>query len=167
VNDLDLKVFKATLENAESISHIWEIVCAERIYTSVDKPFTHQQEREYISSLSEREGIFIAEVEGKTIGFQTLDLWSKFLKSFAHVGTIGTFFLPEWRGKGISYILANQTFDFARANNFEKLVIYIRKKNERAIKFYQNLGFIRKGELIRQVKIDNIYEDEVFMEKFL
>lgn len=164
---MDLKVFKATLENAESISYIWEIICDEKVHTSVDKPFTSQQERDYISSLSEREGIFIAEVEGKIIGFQTLDLWSKVLNSFAHVGTIGTFILPEWRGKGISYILANQIFDFARKNSFEKLLIYVRKTNERAIKFYQNLGFIRKGELIQQVKIDNIYEDEVFMEKFL
>ncbi|MFX1385017.1 MAG: GNAT family N-acetyltransferase [Promethearchaeota archaeon] len=164
---MELKIRKATPKDAKNISYIWEVICSERIYTSVDKAFTARQEREYISSLSEREVIFIVEVDNKAIGFQTLDLWSKILNSFNHVGTIGTFILPEWRGKGISYILANHTFDFARAKDYKKVVIYVRKGNERAIKFYQNLGFHIKGELERQVKINNIYENEVFMEKFL
>ena len=164
---LELRIRKATLEDAKSISNIWEVICAERIYTSVDRAFTAQQEREYISSLSEREAIFVAELDNKIVGFQSLDLWSKVLNSFRHVGVIGTFILPELRGKGISYILANQTFDFARANDYTKIVIYVRKGNQRAMKFYQNLGFIMKGELEAQVNIDGIMENEVFMEKFL
>jgi len=96
-----------------------------------------------------------------------LDLWSKVIDSFKHVGTIGTFILPEWRRKGISYILASHTFDFAKANDYIKIVVYVRKGNEQAIKFYQSLGFLIKGELERQVLIDNVYENEVFMEKFL
>jgi len=167
VKFLELKIRKATPKDAKSISYIWEVVCAERIYTSVDKAFTTQQEREYISSLSKREAIFVAEVDIKIVGFQTLDLWSKILNSFRHVGIVGTFILPELRGKGISYFLANKTFDFVRANDYKKLVIYVRKGNERAIKFYQNLGFIIKGELEGQVNIDGIMENEVFMEKFL
>ena len=164
---LELKTRRAKAKDAKSISFIWEVVCAERIYTSVDKAFTAQQESEYISSLSEREAIFVAEIDNKIVGFQTIDLWSKILTSFRHVGSIGTFILPKWRGQGISYILANQTFDFARANDYTKIVIYVRKGNERAIKFYQNLGFITKGELEAQVNIDGIMENEVFMEKFL
>jgi len=167
VKYLELKTRRAKAKDAKSISFIWEVVCAERIYTSVDKAFTAQQESEYISSLSEREAIFVAEIDNKIVGFQTIDLWSKILTSFRHVGSIGTFILPKWRGQGISYILANQTFDFARANDYTKIVIYVRKGNERAIKFYQNLGFITKGELEAQVNIDGIMENEVFMEKFL
>jgi phosphinothricin acetyltransferase len=164
---MEVKIRKATQEDAEDISQIWEVVCAERIYTAVSTPFTAKQEREYLSSLSEREGIFIAEFNNKLIGFLSLDLWSKVIDSFSHVGTIGTFILPEWRGKGISYNLADCIFDFAKANEYEKIVIYVRKGNERAIKFYQNLGFLLKGELERQVLIDGMYENEVFMEKFL
>jgi ribosomal protein S18 acetylase RimI-like enzyme len=167
VKFLELQIREAMPKDAKSISNIWEVICAERIYTSVDKAFTAQQEREYISSLSPREAIFVAELDNKIVGFQSLDLWSKVLNSFRHVGVIGTFILPEFRGKGISYILANQTFDFARANNYTKIVIYVRKGNQRAIKFYQNLGFITKGELEAQVNIDGIMENEVFMEKFL
>jgi len=167
VEFLEVKIRKATPDDAESISYIWEVVCAERIYTAVSTPFTAKQESEYISSLSEREGLFVAEFNNKIVGFLSLDLWSEVIDSFKHVCTIGTFILPEWRGKEISYILANHAFDFAKGNDYIKIVVYVRKGNERAMKFYQSLGFHIKGELERQVLIDNVYENEVFMEKFL
>lgn len=84
-----------------------------------------------------------------------------------HVCQIGTFILPTFRGNGISYKLANHTFEFARKNDFKKIVIYVRKGNERAIRFYQNLGFILKVELKQQVLIDGKFDDEIFMEIFL
>jgi RimJ/RimL family protein N-acetyltransferase len=39
--------------------------------------------------------------------------------------------------------------------------------NTGAQAFYRSLGFISKGILKWQVKIDGRYEDEVFMERFL
>ena len=39
--------------------------------------------------------------------------------------------------------------------------------NKNAQAFYKNLGFVPKGVLTRQVKIDGKYEDEIFMELFL
>ncbi|GAG55291.1 unnamed protein product [marine sediment metagenome] len=78
---MEVKIRKATPDDAGSISHIWEVVCAERIYTAVSTPFTAKQESEYISSLSEREGIFVAEFNNKIVGFLSLDLWSKVIDS--------------------------------------------------------------------------------------
>jgi L-amino acid N-acyltransferase YncA len=111
--------------------------------------------------------IFLAEKEGKIIGFQSLDKWAKFTDSFDHVGTIGTFVHPVYRYKKVGRKLTDYTFEFARTNGYEKFVVYIRAKNENAITFYKKLGFIEKGVLTRQVKIDNVYEDEIFMEMFL
>jgi len=54
-----------------------------------------------------------------------------------------------------------------RANGYEKIVIYVRAGNTGAQAFYRSLGFVLKGILERQVKIDGQYEDEVFMELFL
>ena len=157
----------ATSDDAEAISAVWEVVCAERVYTAVNQPFTPQQEREYIASLSDREGIFLAEVEGCIVGFQSLDQWVKYTDSFDHVGSMGTIILPEWRGKGIGRRLAEHTLGFARANGYEKIVIYVRAGNTGAQAFYRGQGFETKGVLARQVKIDDRYEDEVFMELFL
>ena len=164
---MEIKIRKANAEDAKEISHIWEIICAEKIYTAVSKPFTTEQERRYINNLTDREGIFVAEKEGQIIGFQSLDKWAEYSDSFDHVGVMGTFIIPEWRKKGIGTQLARETFKFARISKYEKIIIYIRSSNEGALKFYKNLGFVEKGILSRQVKIDNKYEDEIFLELFL
>jgi L-amino acid N-acyltransferase YncA len=158
---------KATLNDANQISVIWSVICAERIYTAVNIPFSPEQERQYISSLTHREAIFIAEKSDQIIGFQSLDLWAKYTDSFDHVGVVGTFILPEWRQKSIGTELTKKMFNFARMNSYEKLIIYVRSKNSGAITFYKNMGFIEKGILTRQVKIDNQYDDEIFLELFL
>lgn len=161
------RIRRATPDDAEAISAIWEVICAELVYTAVNRPFSPEQERAYIASLSEREGVFVAEVEGRIVGFQSLDRWARYTDSFDHVGTLGTFVLPEWRGKGIGRQLARHTMDFACAHGYEKLVVYVRAGNRRAQDFYRSLGFIPCGVLTRQVKIDGCYDDEVFMEMFL
>jgi ribosomal protein S18 acetylase RimI-like enzyme len=164
---MQIDIHRARPEDAGSISGIWEIICAERSFTAVSQPFSPQQEREYILSLSDREGIFVAEANREIIGFQSLDLWAKYTDSFDHVGVMGSFVLPDWRRKGIGRLLANHTLDFARANGYEKIIIYVREGNAGAQAFYRSLGFEQKGVLTRQVKIDGEYEDEVFMEMFL
>ena len=164
---MQFSIRKATPNDATQISKIWEVICAERTYTAVNLPFSPEQEKQYISSLSNREATFLAEKPDRIIGFQTLDLWAKYTDSFDHVGVMGTFILPEWRNKGIGTQLAKKTFTFARVNNYEKVVIYVRANNIGAITFYKNLGFIEKGILTRQVRIDNQYEDEIFLELFL
>ena len=70
---MQISIRKATVNDVETISSIWEIICAERLYTALNIPFSPQQEREYLESLSEREGVFVAEVEDQIIGFQSLD----------------------------------------------------------------------------------------------
>jgi RimJ/RimL family protein N-acetyltransferase len=164
---MPITVRRATPADAEAIAAVWEVICAERLYTAVNRPFTPEQEREYIASLSDREGVFVAEVGGRVVGFQSLDRWVRFTDSFDHVCSIGTFVLPEWRRKGIARHLAEFTLDFARAHGYEKIVIYVRRGNEGAQAFYRRLGFTPKGVLERQVRIDGQYDDEVFMELFL
>ena len=164
---MQINTRKATINDAKAISAIWKIICEERIYTAVNKPFTPEQVKEYISSFTERECIYLAVVNDFVVGFQSLDLWAKYTDSFDHVGTIGTFVLPEWRNNKVGYKLAESTFEFARSNEFEKLVIYVRSGNSKAQKFYKSLGFKPKGTMEKHVKIDNKYEDEIFMELFL
>jgi L-amino acid N-acyltransferase YncA len=164
---MQINIRKAIIKDAKAISDIWKIICGEQIYTAVNQPFTPKQMRNYLQSLSYREGIFIAIINDSIVGFQSLDMWAKYTDSFDHVCVIGTFILPKWRCQTIGSHLANYTFDFARKNGYEKLIIYIRSGNKNAQAFYKTLGFIPKGVLTKQVKIDGKYEDEIFMELFL
>ena len=94
----NFQIRRATPDDAASIVAIWQAIAAEKIYSAIDRPFTIEEERAYIQSLSEREGIFLAEVDGKVVGFQSLDLWAKFIRSMNHVGQLARLPCPSGAG---------------------------------------------------------------------
>ena len=160
-----LQIRRAAPVDAAGIVSVLEVVSAERIHTAIDRVWTVEQERRYLESLSPREAIHIA-VDGTQdiVGFQTLDLWSPLLTSMAHVAQVGTYLLPEWRGRGVGRQLWNATQSFAREADYRKLAIQVRGSNTAAQAFYRRLGFRECGRMARQVMIDGIEDDEVLME---
>lgn len=164
----ELQITKAIPADAEGIVAIWDQIARERIYSAVDVPFTVEQERTYLESLSPREVMHVATSASEGIvGFQSLDLWARSIHSMRHVGQIGTFALPRWRGSGVGFLLFQQAYTFARDAEYGKLVIQVRASNVLAQKFYTRLGFQECGRLARQVRIDGQEDDEIFMEMFL
>ena len=158
----------ATESDAEAIIAILEGITSEQIYTAIDKPWSADQQRRYLMSLSPRETVQLAETKcQEVIGYQTLELWAPTLDSMAHVGQIGTFLRPEWRRQGVGEALFENTVEFARKHDFRKFVIQVRSSNVAALNFYGRLGFRACGRLARQVRIGRQEDDEIIMEYFL
>lgn len=169
-----LEIRRASPEDAAGIVAVLEVVAAERIHTAIDTVWTVEQEASYLQSLSPREAFHVAVMTSAgnnantgIVGFQNLDLWSALLPSMAHVGQVGTFLLPGWRGLGVGRQLWRATESFAREAGFQKLAIQVRASNSSAQGFYRKLGFTECGRLTRQVIIDDVADDEVIMEFFL
>ena len=163
-----LAIRRATEADAEAIIAILEGIASERIYTAINRPWSADQQRQYLVSLSVREAIHVAETERRAIiGYQTLELWAPTLDSMAHVGQVGTFLRPEWRRRGVGEALFQSTVDFACKCHFLKFVIQVRSSNVSAKAFYQRLGFRECGRLTRQVRIGKEEDDEIIMEFFL
>jgi RimJ/RimL family protein N-acetyltransferase len=57
---------------------------------------------------------------------------------------------PEFRGKGAAETLMEAVFGWARENGFRKVLAGINQGNERALRFYQRLGF----KLVQETKED-------------
>jgi L-amino acid N-acyltransferase YncA len=166
--DAPLIVRRATPADAAGIVSVWAAIVSEGVHSAVDRPFTVEGERAYLESLSAQEAVFVAEdVEGRIVGFQTLDRWTKLFHSMDHVGQLGTFVLDRWRGRGLGRQLTLQTLAFARSAGYEKLVVFVRAGNTGAQRFYAASGFSPCGRLVRQVKIADEYDDEIVMELFL
>lgn len=160
-----LTIRRATPADAPGIAAVLEVIAAERIHSAIDRVWTVEEERRYLESLSPRETIHVAVDDGQGIvAVQILDRWSPTLDSMAHVGQVGTFLLPEWRGRGLGRQLWSATLAFARDVGYRKLVIQVRGSNTRAQAFYRHLGFQNCGRLARQVIIDGVEDDEVLME---
>jgi ribosomal protein S18 acetylase RimI-like enzyme len=162
-----LQIRQASPADAPGIVAVLEAVVAERILTAIERVWTVEQEQRYLESLSPREVFHVAvDVTEGIVGFQTLDLWSSQLPSMAHVGQIGTFLFPRWRGRGIGRQLWKETESFAHKAGYRKLAIQVRASNIVAQRFYLGLGFKECGLLSRQVVVDGIEDDEVLMEYF-
>lgn len=156
---------RASAADAAGIAAVLEVIAAERVHSAIDRAWTVAEERRYLKSLSPREAIHVAvdDVQG-IVGLQILDVWSPVLNSMAHVGQVGTFLLPEWRGRGLGRQLWRATVAFARDAGYRKFVIQVRGSNTAAQAFYRRLGFQDCGRLSRQVIIDGVEDDEVLME---
>jgi ribosomal protein S18 acetylase RimI-like enzyme len=162
-----LLIRKASSLDAPGIVAVLDVVASERVHSAIDHVWTTGQETRYLESLSHREAFHVAvDEKAGVVGFQSLDLWSSVLPSMAHVGQIGTFLLPEWRGLGIGRRLWHATLGFARGAGYRKLVIQVRASNIPAQEFYRRLGFAECGRLARQVIIDGVEDDELLMEFF-
>lgn len=163
----DLKIRRAVPEDAPGIVTVLVVVVDERVHSAIDRVWSVEQERRYVESLSAREVIHVA-VDGadRVVGLQILDRWSAVLDSMAHVGQMGTFLLPAWRGRGVGRELWKATAAFAREARYQKLVVQVRGSNAHAQSFYRRLGFAECGRLSRQVMIDGSQDDEILMELF-
>jgi ribosomal protein S18 acetylase RimI-like enzyme len=163
-----VKIRSAVPEDAAGIVAVFTVIAAERVHSAIESPWTIEQERRYLEALSQRGVIHVAvDGSGEIVGLQILDLWSSTLTSMAHVGQLGTFLLPAWRGRGLGRSLWSVTLPFARAAGYRKLVIQVRGSNTRAQAFYRALGFTDCGRLSRQVMIDGVEDDELLMELFI
>jgi len=159
------RIRRAVPTDAAGIAAVLAVIAAERIHSAIDRAWTVEEERRYLESLSPREVLHVAiDASQGIVGLQSLDLWSPLLNSMAHVGQVGTFLLPEWRGRGVGRQLWIATVSFARDAGYRKLVIQVRGSNTAAQAFYRRLGFQDCGRLSRQVIIDGVEDDEVLME---
>ena len=81
-----------------------------------------------------------------------------------HVGTIGTWLVPDARGSGLGRRMATHSVAFAREQGYEKFVIQVLASNARARRFYERLGFRDIGVARRHVRLGDQVHDEVYME---
>jgi len=143
-------------------------VAAERVHSAIERPWTLEEQRRYLRSLSAREACHVAvTASAQVVGYQSLDLYSSLLTSMAHVAQLGTFLMPEWRRRRVGHALFQETRSFARSSGYRKIVIQVRASNTTAQAFYTHLGFAECGRLRRQVVIDGREDDEIIMEMFL
>ena len=163
--ELNPNVRRAVAEDAAGIVAVLAAVVDERVHSAIERVWSIEQERRYLESLSAREVIHVALDDAhRIVGLQILERWSSVLDSTAHVGQVGTFLLPAWRGRGVGRELWNATAAFAREARYQKLVVQVRHTNAHARSFYQRLGFVECGRLSRHVIIDGRPDDEILME---
>lgn len=163
----EVEVRLATVADSWQTAAIWNSIVKEKKFTMGLNLISEEEEKEFIRNLDKQEAILVAILRGKVVGYLILLIPDKICKSTLHVVEIGTFVLKKYRGLRIGNFLLLAGFEFAKNNDFEKMVIKVRSSNKNALSFYKKHGFKEVGRLKRQVKIDGKYDDHILMERFL
>lgn len=69
----------------------------------------------------------------------------------------GMYVDKDYRNKGIASNLLNLLFNFAKENNYKKILLDTYEEFKIAIKYYEKIGFVRKGQIGKRY----IYEKEI------
>jgi L-amino acid N-acyltransferase YncA len=157
-------VRRGELADAAGVATVLNSVIAERQHTALAGHWTPEAELAFVQSLGPRSQMFVAEVDGQVVGFQVVEPFVTYTSNMDHVAQMGTYVLAGYRGRGIGRRLAEATLTFARAQGYEKAVIYVLAHNKAGLAYYSALGFRRCGTLVGQTKIDGVFHDEVMME---
>ncbi len=94
----------------------------------------------------DRDGFFVAEIDGKPVGFVACDTnWVSFYEN-EEMGEIHEIFVhPEWQGKGIGSALLSKALDYAKRRGRRMAGLWVGVGNVRAKKFYERFGFKEAG----------------------
>ena len=166
---MEVIIRKAIPNDAKAVALVLNSVILEGRYTAFTSTFTEDDERTFIAGLCERSAMFAAEVDHKIVGIQVIepDGLARYTDSMQHIATIGTWIDANFRGHKIGCSLAEASFTFAKAHNYEKISIQVIADNTRALRFYGNLGFEEIGVAKKHVKFEDRFCDVCYLEKFL
>jgi RimJ/RimL family protein N-acetyltransferase len=166
---MEVIIRKVTPDDAKGVTSVINSVILEGRWTALTNTFTEDQERAFIEGLCDRSAMFAAEVDDKIVGIQVIepDGLARYTDSMQHIATIGTWIDANFRGHKIGRSLAEASFTFAKAHNYEKISIQVIADNTRALRFYGNLGFEEIGVAKKHVKFEDRFCDVFYLEKFL
>lgn len=148
------------LEDANSMLDIQRDVIAENKYLiSLADEFdkTLEKQKDWIQKvlINDRETLFVAEKDGKVIGFIVFE--SPDRKRLSHTGSFETMIHRDFRGRGIGKMLISELLTWAEENPLiEKVSLGVFSTNHRAISLYESMGFAEEGRKNKEIKIKRV-----------
>lgn len=159
---MDVLIRPSRIEDAPAFSEAVTMVATERRYLATVDGYSVEETRAYLQRAAE--GMlyqFVAEAHGRVIG--ACDIAPRRATGFTHVGVLGMFLLPEWRGHGIGNRLLETCLSAARRAGLERIELEVFADNAAAIRLYEAHGFVREGCKLRGRKLAGHYQDVLLM----
>ncbi len=108
----------------------------------------------------------VAIADGAVAGFIVFRSASR-MASHAHVAELAIAVHPAFQGLGIGRKLVEAACVEAKAQGKRKLSLRVMATNEKAIAFYEKLGFQVQGRLVEEFYAGGRYVDDILMYKML
>lgn len=129
-----------------------------------------QKESDIISWMEDRDPRYLILVgendSGEVCGYVSLNKFN-FKSAYGGVADLSIYIEKNSRGQKIGETLIQKVIEEAKKEGFYKLVINVISKNEKALHFYEKIGFSLAGVYKKQGILLGEWVDAIIMEKFL
>ena len=144
-----------------------EIAKVPGYFCSQPSELTSENVQATISTLHKNRGLYIvAEIEGQLVGHAFLEPLHP--QALSHVAELTVVVHKGWQEKGIGSRLMKELIAYAKSSQWiERIELWVRASNERAISLYKKIGFQEEGRLKKRVKVGNRYFDDIVMALYM
>ncbi len=167
---MDIIIRKAQPEDAGAIINYMKVIGSETdnlSFGSEGFPISQEEEAGLIheKNKSPRNALFLATKNERIIGKASIEAFSCRMAHRAEFGI--SVVKAEW-GRGIGRKLLETVIQHAKLHQIEIIELEVRSDNERAIRLYNNFGFVKIGAYPKYFKMnDSSYVDFDLMNLYL
>jgi RimJ/RimL family protein N-acetyltransferase len=150
------------MRHIESLNECVAEVARERRFLSIVEGFSLDQSAGWVAVNRLRGNPFLVALDqDRVVGW--CEVRRDLLPGRAHTGLLGMGLRAPYRGQGTGRRLIDRALQAARERGFERIELWVRGPNERALRLYARAGFQEEGRKRDAVRLDDGSEDEVLM----
>jgi len=171
-NKTEYNIVPITLAHVEGFCAVVDGVARERKYLSfLEGPPLAMSKAFVENNIKENWPHVVAIENGEVVGWCDIsslsDATSLHRPAYAHCGELGVGVIKSHRRRGIGKALMLKALCMAKEKGLEGIELNVFEKNKAAVALYQELGFVIEGKKNKAVKIDEQYDNLIFMRLFL
>src|SRR5262245_46616870 len=159
-----ITVRRAGEEDVPAITVIYNQGIEDRVATLETELRTEGERREWLAARGERYPVFVAEREGRVVGWASLNRFNP-RPAYDHVADLSIYVERSARGRGVGRALLPPVIDAARTIGYHKMVLAAFPTNARGMQLYEAMGFQRVGIYREQGLLDGRWVDVIVMER--
>lgn len=135
------------------------------LFTPAETSQKAAKEEDFIKKYDDYKQVFIAEEDGKIVGY--LGIGRSHLEKLTHVAKLTVGVLEDHKRQGIATKLIKFAEKWAKEKGVKRLELTVVTKNKPAVTLFQKTGFKEEGTRKKSMKIEEKYFDEFLMAKTL
>lgn len=167
-NPTPVLIRKARPEDAAALIAHFRRLFAEpgiNLITEADEfsPPVESESRIIRQMASAQNSVFlVAEINGRVVGQLTLEGGKR--RNVQHTAVLGITVADGWRGRGVGHRLIEHALCWARESGIiTRVELHVFARNERAMRLYEEFGFIVEGRRREAVIRDGEFIDDLIM----